>query len=405
MSHSVPHRVVTRVFGADGDVILDAETQVMVLASSILVTASTILSPLIADLSVVFGVSEARAGLLILAFTSTLVVAIPLMGIAADRFGRRVVFVPGLTGFGISGAAIGLVESFPAAIALRMLQAVGFAASMPIAIALLGDLYEDSRETTAQGVRVATVNVAVIGLPFLSGVLFVYSWRAPFALYLLAVPLAVWAWFVLPDVDPDHGGSLKGYLEDLAGLLRRPAMALLAATFIIRFVMLLGFFTYVSVLVTRSIGLSVVVAGSVISVKGAMALLSSTQVGRLANRVRPTVMLAGAFLVTGAGMAIMGLIPSLPTLVAGVMVFGIGDGIISPGQKSFVNRLSPMELRTGAVSVTTTFQNVGKVIGPAVLGVLLGIVGPGSAFVIVGVVSGLLGTTCMLGALRFRSGS
>lgn len=397
MNKKPPTAAITWLFGEEGDVILDAEVQVMIATSGVLVMGTTLLSPLISGLSTVFAVSESRAGWLIVVFVATTTVSIPVMGVLADRIERKRVFVPGVTLFGVAGAALAVVDSFEVALGLRVIQAVGYGSAMPVTIALFGDLYSGDRETTGQGLRTAGINVMIMTIPFLSGLLFSYSWRFPFVLYLLALPIAGWAWVSLPVVEPESQMSLREYVDDLSSHLSDPLMAFLLGSFVARFFLLFGFFTYISVLLTRSLGASVVIAGSIVSIKGIISFLGSTQAGRVASSVRPTFVVLGGFAVGGTGMILMGAIPTMAAVVAGTALFGLGDGVISPNQKSLVNRVTPLETRGGAVSIATTFQSIGKVVGPLVLGALLGFLRPPAAFVLFGGVGGLLGVALLVG--------
>jgi len=153
----------------------------------------------VSDLAGVFAVSESRAGLLMIALAAPQPFLVPIMGVIADRTGRKRIFVSGLALFGTAGGAISLTTSFDLALVCRFLQGVGFSAAMPMTIVYFGDLYEGSRETTAQGFRMVGINSIYIVSPFLAGVMFVHSWRFPFLLYLIAIPLAVGALLLLPD--------------------------------------------------------------------------------------------------------------------------------------------------------------------------------------------------------------
>lgn len=390
-------KVMSWLFGEEGDIIFDSEVQIMVMASGILVIGTTLLSPLISDLAQVYSISESRAGWLIIVYTAAGTIFIPVMGILADRIGRKRIFVPGLVLFGLAGAALGVIKSFEVAIGLRVIQAIGFGSAMPVTIALLGDLYTGNRETTGQGLRTAGINVAIMGIPFVSAVLFLYSWRSPFAIFLLALPIAGWAWIALPDTRTDQMVTFRKYLDDLLSLLSNRVMAYLLLSFVARFFLLYGYFTYISILVIREIGLTVVVAGIIVSFKGMISFISSTQAGRMVSYLNPIIVVLGGFVCCGAGLMLMGVIPTTATLIVGTALLGFGDGTISPTQKSLVNRIAPLELRSGAISIATTFQNLGKVIGPVVLGLLLNVISPSTAFLVFGAVGGVVGTGLLVG--------
>jgi ACDE family multidrug resistance protein len=392
----------TILFGKGGNVIKDPRIQSLVLASGVLIMESAVLSPIIADLAVVFSVSDARAGLLMLAYTIPLVILVPLMGILADQYGKKYFLVPGLALFGLAGAGISIVSTFEAILLLRVLQSVGHAAAGPIVIAMIGDLYSGVQETTAQGIRTAGINVGIIGVPILSGILFVYSWRYPFLLYLIAVPVAIWAWYVIPQSAQSASSSMKDYINELVLFVSKPRMACLVTTFVIRFLLLFGFLTYISVLAIGEAGLDVKAAGLLVAIKGVVSFVSSTQVGRLSNKFSTINIIIGGFIVASLGIIIMGVIPAPIVIAIGAVLYGFGDGMVSPGQKSLVNQLAPEGMRGGAVSVATTFQNLGKVVGPGMIALMLIVSDISMAFTVVGLTGLLAGVGLMVGVKRLQ---
>ena len=392
----------TILFGKGGDVIKDQRIQSLILASGVLIMESAVLSPIIADLAVAFSVSDARAGLLMLAYTIPLVILVPIMGILADRYGKKYFLVPGLALFGLAGAGIAMVNTFEAILILRILQSMGHAAAGPIIIAMIGDLYSGVQETTAQGIRTAGINVGIIGVPILSGILFVYSWRYPFLLYLIAVPVAMWAWYVIPQSTQSESSSMRDYMNELVLFISKPRMACLVTTFVIRFLLLFGFLTYISVLAIGEAGLDVKAAGLLVAIKGIVSFTSSTQVGRLSNKFSTIDIIIGGFIIGSSGIIIMGVYPTPIMIAMGAILFGFGDGVVSPGQKSLVNQLAPEGMRGGAVSVATTFQNLGKVIGPGMIAIMLIVSNVSMAFTIIGFTGLLAGVGFMIGVKRLQ---
>jgi predicted MFS family arabinose efflux permease len=324
------------------------------------------------------------------------------MGILADRYGKKYFLVPGLALFGLAGAGIAMVNTFEAILILRILQSMGHAAAGPIVIAMIGDLYSGVQETTAQGVRTAGINVGIIGVPILSGILFVYSWRYPFLLYLIAVPVAMWAWCVIPQSTQSESSSMRDYMNELVLFISKPRMACLVTTFVIRFLLLFGFLTYISVLAIGEAGLDVKAAGLLIAIKGIVSFTSSTQVGRLSNKFSTIDIIIGGFIIGSSGIIIMGVYPTPIMIAMGAILFGFGDGVVSPGQKSLVNQLAPEGMRGGAVSVATTFQNLGKVIGPGMIAIMLIVSNVSMAFTIIGFTGLLAGVGFMIGVKRLQ---
>lgn len=379
--------------------IADREAQAIFVSHAILVTGTVLVSPLIADLAGVFAVSEVDAGLFVIVFTATVLVTLPVAGWLADRVGRRSVVVPGVAVFGLAGAAIALAGSFELALALRGLQAVGFAMAKPVLIVLLADMYDGTRETTAQGIRVATDSLFSIGTPVVAALLFVVSWRIPFLVYLIALPAAGWLWRTLPSLESTVDRSVAAYARDLGATLADRTTGLLLSSFFVRQVMIYGMLTYISVLAVREAGMAVVLVGVLLGVRSVLKLASSTQAGRLSAHLDPVVVALAGFALMGIGLLAMGAVPSTLVLFLGITLFGFGDGFLSPTQKSLVNQLSAPAYRASSMSAALTIQNVGKTAGPIGVGIAIGLVGPARSFALLGGVGGLLGVALMVGIL------
>lgn len=376
------------VFGEEGDILVDPKIPPLLAASSILVTGSLLISPLIADLADVYGVSETASGQLIVSFTAAAALSLPVVGIFADRVGRKQVLTAGLLLFGVAGAAVGTVHRFRLALALRVCQGVGFACAAPLILTLFGDLYQDTRETTVQGMRVTANGLVNTAAPLLASVLFGYSWRYPFAIYLVAIPVAAWVWLAVPPTTGRTDGSFRVYISRMVAFLRTAQVAFLMASFMLRFVLFYGLITYISVLAIREAGLTVLAVGVLLSIRSVVKTLVSTQAGRLSLSYDPAVTSLVSFVTLGAGIALMGALPTGEMLAIGMALVGTSDGILSPSQKSLTNRITSREYRGGATSTAMMFQNVGKVVGPVGLGFVLNATNPVFTFVLLGIVGG-----------------
>ncbi|MFB6256326.1 MAG: MFS transporter, partial [Haloplanus sp.] len=160
-----------RLVGENADVAADPRFRVILLGSLISPMGASLVSPLLDSLVGVYGVSEARIGLVMAAFTAPAVVAIPLVGVVSDRYGRKPVLTAGLAVFGAAGAALAFTTEFRTVVALRFLQGVGYTGVAPVLIAATGDLFAGDREATAQGLRFTTVGLSLALVPVLAGLL------------------------------------------------------------------------------------------------------------------------------------------------------------------------------------------------------------------------------------------
>ena len=131
-------------------------------------------------------------------------------GASADRFGRRRVFVAGVTVFTAASILCGLAAGTGTLVATRALQGAGAALLVPASLALLGATFPAGERARAIGAWAGYGALAMAVGPLLGGFLTDHvSWRA---IFYLNVPLAVAAvWLALrgaPDSRSEHLSGL-----------------------------------------------------------------------------------------------------------------------------------------------------------------------------------------------------
>ncbi|AZS73059.1 MFS transporter [Streptomyces lydicus] len=136
-----------------------------------------------------------------LALAALLMVA----GSAADLFGRRRLYVAGLTLFALASLACGLAPDAGVLVAARAVQGVGAAAMFATNAPLLMATYQGRDRGVAFGVWGGTNGAAAAIGPVLGGLLTEYvDWRA---IFLVNLPLtAVAVWITVRRVPESHSG-------------------------------------------------------------------------------------------------------------------------------------------------------------------------------------------------------
>ncbi|HXZ60755.1 MAG TPA: MFS transporter [Steroidobacteraceae bacterium] len=144
-------------------------------------------------------------------------------GAAADRFGRRRVFVIGVSLFAAASLGCGVAGNVAMLLAARAVSGVGAALLVPCSLALIGAAFEERERGAAIGIWSGAAAIAAGAAPLLGGgLLDHWSWRVIFLINpLLAIP-ALWISLrrVPESRDPDAppGVDWRGSLLAFAGL-------------------------------------------------------------------------------------------------------------------------------------------------------------------------------------------
>src|SRR5688572_9211524 len=139
------------------------------------------------------------------AFTSYLLTATvsgPIYGKLSDIFGRRPMFIFGVSVFLLGSILCGLSQNMTMFIAFRGLQGLGAGALFPIALAIIGDIFAPSERGRYQGFFGAVFGVSTLIGPAIGGLItdnFGWHW-----IFYVNVPIGAVVLYVIWRVLPTH---------------------------------------------------------------------------------------------------------------------------------------------------------------------------------------------------------
>jgi len=157
------------------------------------------------------------------AYTLCMSALLLIGGAAGDRFGRRRIFMIGVSVFALASIACGLAPNPGALIAARALQGVGAAFLIPCGLALISAAYGEKERGAAIGVWSGASAVAAGAGPIIGGWIVDHlSWRAIFLINpILSIPtLWIAVRYLLESRETESRASLDwpGALSVFLGL-------------------------------------------------------------------------------------------------------------------------------------------------------------------------------------------
>jgi MFS family permease len=382
---------------SDGGVDWGTPTIYLLVAASVVGPMDTpLISPSLPGAQAVLGLTDAEVGLFITALALPGIVTAPLIGMAADRYGRTRLLAGCLVVYGLAGGLVPFAGGFYRILALRFLQGVvGSSILAALAMALIGDLYDGTARNAAMGVLGATITFAVAVYPSIGGLLADVDWRLPFLLYFASAVVGLAVWIGLPE--PAQPASPMGvqYLRAAVAAVPTRRALLLYGTAIWSFLLLFGAVLTVVPLILDGYDFSAGAIGLLISSTLLVTAAVSSINAALARRVSTGGLLAAGVLSYGIGLVGAGLAPTPLLLAVALLAFGLGHGLVFPTLATAISGLADSRYRAGVMSLRTSMLMAGQAVGPWLFPQLGAVTGYPSLLVGFGALSALFGTVTL----------
>lgn len=330
------------------------------------ISGNTLLAPAIPDILDEFGVGDGGAGVLIAATSLPGVVMAPIVGVLADRLGRRRVLVPCLATFGLFGIGAALAPTFPLLVAARFGMGIGAAGLINLSVVLIGDHWEGADRTRLIGRNAAFLTVCLAVLPPLGGLLTdLGSWRLALAPYGIGLLVALAALRVLDPARPDLTASLREQLGGIGEAVRRPELLAVFAGGVVVFVLVFGvFLSTLPIHLEDEFGYGATVRGIFLAIPAIPSTLVAFNLGRIRSALETRVVLVGSAALFAVGFALIGASATAGLVIVGCALYGIGEGALIPTLQESSVVLAPPEHRGAVVAVFVAAARLGQTVGP-----------------------------------------
>ncbi len=349
------------------------------------------LSPALPEIQQHFQVTKIQVGYLIMIFTLPGIILTPIMGILADRFGRKVVLVPSLILFGIAGGLCAFTTSFVWLLGLRFLQGIGAASLGSLNVTIIGDLYHGKSRGIAMGYNASILSLGTALYPFLGGFLAQIGWNWPFVLAFMAIPVSMVVLFTLKLEKPSIDVRFSTYLsETLKNIRKKEPLALFCAS-ILSFIILYGaMITYFPFLMKQKFNSSPLTIGLLMSLVSVGSAFTSSNLGYLQSRFTSKKMLLMAYTLYAVACFTIPFVSQLTILVIPIIIFGFAQGANLPNLLTLISNHAPPANRAGFMSTNGMALRTGQTLGPLIMGTLYGIGDIEAVFIGGGVIAMML---------------
>ncbi|WP_433626015.1 MFS transporter [Halomicrococcus sp. NG-SE-24] len=338
----------------------------VVLASTFLAPLGVpLISPALPVVRDQFGITDATASLLISVYFLTGIVLSPLIGMLADRVGRRRVLVVSLFTFSLSGGALAFVGSFDLLLVIRLVQGTAAAGIFIATVTLIGDAFSGVQRNAVLGVNNAMLSAGAAAYPLVGGALVAVAWNAPFLAYFAGLPVAAFAFLTLEEPVTDREPRRLVYIRNALTTLSGRSTAVYYGSAFATEVLLFGsVLTALPFLLTAQYDLSPVGIGLVVTAAEVVSIVVSSQNGRLARSLSNRLLVAGGFASFGIGLVGTWLAPTALFVGVAVTFVGAGLGLSMPSVDAAISGLVSDRYRAGALSIRNSTTFLGRSLGP-----------------------------------------
>jgi YNFM family putative membrane transporter len=319
--------------------------------------------PFLPLLTARFGVPPARAGLTVSAVVLAIAFFSSFYGPLGDALGRKRVMAGAAALLVVPTLACAFAPTFGVLVALRAAQGALIPGVSAVSVAWVGDGVPPGRVVSVVGRVIAASVAGGLAGRVGSGLMAeAFGWPSAFLLFGGLTALAAAAMAL--SLPPGRAAARFGWRSAYGGMLSHLRDRRLAGAYLLALAMFFGFiavFTYLPYRLTAEpfrLSTGAVASFYLVYLAG---VVTSPLAGRLVGRLGAERLMAGGVAVAAAGV-LLTLLPSLPAVVAGLVVLCLGLFTAQAVAPSYVN-LRAVEPKGGASALYLAFYYLGGTLG------------------------------------------
>lgn len=331
-------------------------------------------TPLLPIFAAALGANDIFLGLIVSISTMTGLFLKPLIGILSDRWGRRAWLLAG-TGFFIGIPFLyGFVNTPEQLLVLRVIHGTATAIYGPVTLAYIAELKPKNLAESLGWFGMARSGGYIIG-PAVAGWLLL--WIDPATVFtiigllsLLAIPSVLsLREFSLTQSDKPRQPLRQQIRESVRVGVHTPAIWLSGVMEAGTFIALYTVKAFLPIYALAA-GVNVALVGLFFSVQEAAHVLAKPFVGRMADRAGYLPMIAAGMGILALGMMLIPISTGVGLLLPALLT-GVAQALIFPATIALISKQIDSQNLGAGMGFLGMMQNLGKVIGPVLGGVLI----------------------------------
>jgi MFS family permease len=313
-----------------------------------------------------------RVGLLIGVFGIVTAILQPVMGSIVDRVGRRKLSIQvGLVLMGAATLSFALAHQFTSLLILRMLQGIGVALTVPASLAIMTTASEKETRGGSMGIFSSMRIIGFAAGPLLGGYLVDrFSFSAAFVAGAVAILIAVvlvQMWIKETPLDLSEQQAKPFKPVDLS-ILTPSLFGVSFATFAMA--VTIAIMVTLETQFNQRLSIAATAFSIAFSALLVSRLLFQIPLGRWSDRIGRKPLIVAGLLLLIPSTAMLGLVTSLPQLIALRLVQGIGSAAVAAPAFALAGDTAPPGSEGRQMSFVTMGFLLGSAVGPLLAGVL-----------------------------------
>lgn len=335
-------------------------------SATLTIMAGSIIAPVLNLMRDSLGVAPTSIGLIITTHGLFMALSSPLMGHIIDRKGVKGPYIITLICYGFAGGSGLLINSFWVFLISRACLGIALAGIFTAINVLILNMYEGIERDRVMGWRGSAQSLGGAIYPLIGGALGGFSWRFPFAVYLLAIPIALCAIAAIPKPSLQHqtGHEISESASIFGVLQENPVLWIIYGLMLSGNILLYAIIIYLpqfleSFGITNSFHISLF-----ISVMTTSAALTSFIYGKIRSRLSYHIIVTFAVALWVVLFTIISQASDIWMIIMGAGLFGVSQGLVMPTVMVWIGEVVPSSFRGRFSSYLGSSGYIGQFLSP-----------------------------------------